>query len=177
MRDNSETKHCLYYHTQSFSLNFLSVEDSILPPSLFPQLSNVRLMSSRPSLLTTLTLSLFSPHAINPPTRPVPSDLQLLSLRISSGNWSPLSISPFSISPPTRHYRRNHSSSHQPKSSPTRHQPISLQISISSLSRICPDIWSIRSWFLPRHSWFWSGLGLVEVGGTNGEDRFPVKTV
>lgn len=61
---------------------------------------------------------------------------------------------------------------------PHRHgQPISLQISISSLSRICPNIWSIRSWFLTRHSWFQSGVGLVEVGGTNGEDRFPMETV
>jgi hypothetical protein len=80
-------------------------------------------------------------------------------------------------SPLTRHYRWNRSSSHQPKSSPTRHRPISLQISISSLSRICPYIWSIRPWFLLRHIWFWSGLELVEIGGTNGEDMFPVKTV
>jgi hypothetical protein len=54
---------------------------------------------------------------------------------------------------------------------------LSSDLHLLSLSRICPDIWSIRPWFLPRHIWFWSGLGLVEIGSTDGEDNAKVKTV
>jgi hypothetical protein len=83
-----ETKHC---HTQSSSLNFPPVEDSVLPPRPFHlSRTNVRLRQLNAHPLFS-RLSFRSSHAINPPTPPTRRNT-LSPLPISSSSLSLLKI-------------------------------------------------------------------------------------
>jgi hypothetical protein len=137
-----ETKHC---HTQSSSLNFPPVEDSVLPPRPFHlSRTNVRLRQLNAHPLFS-RLSFRSSHAINPPTPP--SHRNTLSpLPISSSSLSLLKIDAYLSPYPLSHMQIKKKPVRFPFSSQTPSSPCSV---IQTTGR---DLRPVRNRFSPYPS-------------------------